>query len=105
MMRIKTAIGVAVFSMLGASVAQAWTPPSVGAACRAPARSPVEYTLIAGHYLGGRLVRDGLVDRKSFQGCFRDVATCQTWLARRASAYPLQPGIATCVPVRIGGRG
>jgi hypothetical protein len=87
-----------------AGPAMAWTPPPVGQPCRAPARS-IEVTLIAGNYLGGRAQRDGVVDRKSFQACFRDIATCESWLAKRAGDFPLQPGIATCVPVRVGGRG
>lgn len=94
----------AVSCLFLASPAWAWTPPPVGQPCRAPTRS-VEVTLIAGNYLGGRVQRDGVVDRKSFQACFRDVASCETWLAKRAGDFPLQPGFATCVPVRVGGRG
>lgn len=86
-----------------AAPAFAWSPPPVGAPCRAPARS-IEVTLVAGNYLGGRVRKHGVVDRKSFQACFRDIASCEVWLAKRAGDYPLQPGFATCVPVRIGGR-
>ncbi|MGL5447274.1 MAG: hypothetical protein ACRDBL_08210 [Rhabdaerophilum sp.] len=92
-----------VFSAALVAPAYAWTPPSVGMPCRAPARS-VEVNLVAGNYLGGRVQKHGIVDRKSFQACFRDIASCENWLAKRAGAFPLQPGIATCVPVRIGGR-
>lgn len=98
----KFGISVVVWAALVAP-AYAWTPPSVGTPCRSPSRS-VEVDLVAGNYLGGRTQRDGVVDRKSFQACFRDFASCETWLAKRAGDYPLQPGFATCVPVRIGGR-
>jgi hypothetical protein len=101
-MRFSGIFSVACF--VWASPAMAWTPPPVGQPCRAPARS-IEVTLIAGNYLGGRVQRDGMVDRKSFQACFHDIASCENWLAKRAGDFPLQPGIATCVPVRVGGRG
>lgn len=101
-MRISGIFSVA--SLILAGPAMAWAPPPVGQPCRAPARS-IEVTLIAGNYLGGRVQQNGVVDRKSFQACFRDIATCERWLARRAGDFPLQPGFATCVPVRIGGRG
>jgi hypothetical protein len=99
------AIGALVFggTILSAGAAWAWTPPSVGAACRVGRSGGAEVTLIAGNYLGGRRVRDGIVDWKSFQGCFRSADACQSWLARHALSHPLQPGFATCTPVTIGG--
>jgi hypothetical protein len=49
-------------------------------------------------------VRDGVVDWKSFQACFRDVATCESWLAKHAVSYPLSPGYGRCTPVTVGRR-
>jgi hypothetical protein len=98
------AIGWAALGMLvGTTAASAWSPPPVGTPCRAPARAG-EVTLVAGNYLGGRAQRNGVVDRKSFQACFRDIASCELWLARRAGDFPLQPGFATCVPLRISAK-
>lgn len=89
---------------LAASPALAWTPPSVGTPCHSVRHAKADSLLIAGNYLGGRPVRAGVVDWKSFQACFRDVASCEQWLSRRASAFPLRPGIARCTPVTVGYR-
>lgn len=97
------AVALAGFACL--SSARAWTPPAVGVPCHGTKHMAADATLIAGNYLGGRLYRDGIVDRKSFQACFHDLASCENWLAHHAGAYPLQPGFATCSPVRVGGRG
>jgi len=79
--------------------AQAWTPPSVGTACKGTRGGGPQIERIAGNYLGGRRIRDGIVDRKSFQSCFRTVERCEGWLAAKAARYPLQPGFATCTRV------
>lgn len=79
--------------------AAAWTPPSVGAACSGTRGAGPERAAIAGNYLGGRALRHGMVDRKSFQGCFRSAAACEHWLAGKARHFPLQPGFATCTRV------
>ena len=86
------------------SSAQAWSPPVVGQACagmRAGGGAQASQVRIAGNYLGGKAMRDGLVDRKSFQACFDDVALCERWLAAHAIRYPLQPGFARCTPVTL----
>lgn len=79
--------------------ALAWTPPSVGTACKGARGGGEQVERIAGNYLGGRHIRDGIVDRKSFQSCFRTVEHCQGWLAEKALRYPMQPGFATCTRV------
>ena len=81
--------------------ASAWTPPAVGQACTGLRGNGAEVTRIAGNYLGGRTQRDGIVDRRSFQSCFRDQASCDRWIAGLAIRYPLQPGFATCTSVRL----
>ncbi len=90
--------------LLAASPAFAWTPPSVGIPCHSTRHFAADTIVIAGNYLGGRPVRDGVVDWKSFQACFRDVATCENWLAKHAISYPLRPGFARCTPVTVGRR-
>lgn len=81
--------------------AAAWTPPVVGQACGGT-RGPGPRTVaIAGNYMGGRLIRDGIVDRKSFQACFQNADRCELWLAGKARQFPLQPGIATCTRVVV----
>lgn len=77
--------------------ASAWTPPSVGLACSGTRGPGPARVAVAGNFLGGRAIRHGMVDRKSFQGCFRSEADCERWLAGKAAHYPLQPGFATCV--------
>lgn len=89
---------------LAVSPAQAWSPPPVGVPCHSGRHIQADTVLIAGNYLGGRAVRAGVVDWKSFQACFRDVATCEHWLGHKASAYPLRPGFARCTPVTVGYR-
>lgn len=84
-----------------AAPAFAWTPPPVGKACSGTRGPGPELVAIAGNYLGGRPVRDGVVDRKSFQACFQTVSACQDWLAGKAVAFPLAPGFATCTPVTL----
>lgn len=79
--------------------AQAWSPPSVGQTCGGTRGAGPRHVAIAGNYLGGRPVRDGIVDRKSFQACFQTVDRCELWLADKARQFPLQPGIATCTRV------
>lgn len=84
--------------------ASAWSPPAVGQACqgtRGPGtRGPgSQQVAIAGNYLGGRPIRAGIVDWKSFQACFQSVDRCEAWIADKARQFPLQPGIATCVQV------
>jgi hypothetical protein len=81
--------------------ARAWTPPAVGQACSGLRGGGAPVERVAGNYLGGRLVRLGVVDRKSFQSCFRDVGACERWLAGHARRYPLEPGFASCVAVRL----
>jgi hypothetical protein len=95
-----------VLAMLSFSVAsflalpaQAWTPPAVGQACKGLRGSGPEVQAISGNYLGGRAIRDGVVDWKSFQSCFRSAAVCETWLSHKALRYPLAPGFARCTPV------
>jgi hypothetical protein len=104
-MRLPAIFATVSVVLVSAFPALAWTPPAVGIPCHVTRNMPVDVTLIAGNYLGGRAHRNGVVDRKSFQACFRDVASCENWIAKRAGDFPLQPGIATCTPVRIGGRG
>lgn len=88
-------------ALLGASTlfAVAWTPPSVGRACPGARSDGPRVSAIAGNYLGGRLVRDGIVDRMSFQGCFATLTACERWLSEKAVRYPLAPGFARCTPV------
>lgn len=86
-------------SLLFASPALAWSPPSVGQACKGMRGNGPEVGLIAGNFMGGRGVRDGVVDRKSFQACFARIENCETWLANHAIRYPLGPQIAACTPV------
>lgn len=91
----------AVVVVASALPAAAWTPPAVGQACSGT-RGPGPRTVaVAGNYMGGRLVRDGIVDRKSFQACFGSTDRCELWLAGKARQFPLQPGIATCVRVVV----
>ncbi len=90
---------LAVSAGLALAPAQAWTPPSVGTACKGVRGGGPQVERIAGNYLGGRRIRDGIVDRKSFQSCFRTVEHCEGWLAEKALRYPLQPGFATCTRV------
>lgn len=78
------------------SPASAWSPPSVGTACTGTRGPGPAKVAIAGNYLGGRALRHGMVDRKSFQGCFRTADACERWLAGKARDFPLQPGFATC---------
>lgn len=79
--------------------AQAWTPPAVGLACKGLRGPGPTHTAIAGNFLGGRAIRHGIVDRKSFQGCFRTAEACERWLAGKAAHFPVQPGFATCTVV------
>jgi hypothetical protein len=81
------------------SPAAAWSPPSVGTACAGSRGPGPERVAIAGNYLGGRALRHGMVDRKSFQGCFRSTDDCARWLAGKARHFPLEPGFATCTRV------
>ncbi len=81
--------------------AAAWAPPSVGKACPGTRGSGAQQVAIAGNYLGGRPIRDGIVDRKSFQACFATLGHCEHWLAGKARAYPLTPGFARCTPVVV----
>lgn len=81
--------------------ALAWSPPSVGQACKGLRGSGPEVELIAGNFMGGKAVRDGVVDRKSFQACFARVENCERWLAHHAARFPLQPQIAACTPVSV----
>lgn len=67
----------ALFAGLSLAPAQAWSPPSVGTACKGLRGGGPQVERIAGNYLGGRLIRDGIVDRKSFQSCFRTVEHCE----------------------------
>jgi hypothetical protein len=86
--------------LFAASPVFAWSPPSVGVPCHS-ARHGRDTVVIAGNYLGGRPMRAGMVDWKSFQACFRDVVSCENWLGRRAVAYPLRPGFARCTPIVV----
>ncbi|HRE21905.1 MAG TPA: hypothetical protein PKW21_12870 [Rhabdaerophilum sp.] len=90
---------LAVSAGLVVAPSQAWTPPSVGMACKGLRGGGPQVERIAGNYLGGRLIRNGIVDRKSFQSCFRTVEHCEGWLAEKALRYPLQPGFANCTRV------
>lgn len=87
--------------LLFASPVAAWSPPDVGQACRGGRGSGPALSAISGNYLGGRRVRDGIADWKSFQGCFRSADQCERWLAGKARAYPLSPGRAACVRVTL----
>lgn len=105
-MRNGAALLAAIGLGLGASLATiapawAWTPPSVGQACSGLRGGGAPVERVAGNYLGGRLVRLGIVDRKSFQSCFRNHEACERWIAGHARRYPLEPGFATCVAVRL----
>lgn len=86
---------------MSSSPASAWSPPSVGQACPGARGPGPQQVAIAGNYLGGRAIRDGIVDRKSFQACFHTLDRCEIWLADRARHFPLAPGIATCTPVVV----
>ena len=90
-------------SLLAASAgaASAWTPPDVGRACHGTRGPGLRHEAIAGNFLGGRPIRNGLVDRKSFQSCFASVDRCEAWLAGKARQFPLVPGIATCTRVVV----
>lgn len=90
---------LAVSACLVAMPAEAWSPPAVGTACKGLRGDGPRIERIAGNYLGGRLIRDGIVDRKSFQSCFRTVEHCESWLADKAARYPVRPGFATCTRV------
>ena len=79
--------------------ASAWTPPAVGQACQGMRGSGPDYAAIAGNYMGGRALSAGMVDRKSFQACFRSAAACDDWIARHAARYPLGPHVASCTRV------
>ncbi len=79
--------------------AAAWSPPPVGKACSGTRGPGPERVAIAGNYLGGRPVRLGIVDWKSFQGCFHSANACERWLAGKARDFPLPPGFATCTRV------
>ena len=96
----KAAFSAALFFVLAGN-ASAWTPPMVGKACLGQRGAGPQQVAIAGTYLGGRPVRDGIVDRKSFQGCFASLDRCESWLAGKALSHPLQPGYARCTPVII----
>lgn len=99
MIRLVQRLGLtAVLGILPAP-ALAWQPPAVGIACKGARGGGSMLTAVAGNYLGGRPLRDGIVDRKSFQACFRSEAQCAAWLAGKAASYPLGPGIATCAQV------
>lgn len=102
-MRFLASLALAGTTLLVSSTAFAWTPPAVGIPCHVSRSMPVAVERVAGNYLGGRAVRDGIVDRKSFQACFRDRQSCERWLARHAQRYPLQPGFATCTVLTLGG--
>lgn len=100
-MRIRVLIPVLALAA-GAFVAgeaAAWTPPSVGQSCHGTRGGGAPLVGIAGNYLGGRPIRNGIVDWKSFQGCFRTAEQCAVWLSDKARAYPLAPSRATCVQV------
>lgn len=90
-------------SLLAASVgtASAWTPPDVGRACPGMRGAGLRHEAIAGNFLGGRAIRNGLVDRKSFQSCFASADRCEAWLADKARQFPLVPGFATCTRVVV----
>lgn len=60
-----------------------------------------QHVAIAGNYLGGRPVRDGVVDWKSFQACFQTADRCEGWLAAKSRHFPLRPGFATCTQVIV----
>lgn len=81
--------------------ALAWSPPTVGQACTGLRGPGPEVIRISGNYLGGRVQRDGVVDHRSFQSCFRDKASCERWIAGLAGRYPAQPGLSTCTSVRL----
>ncbi|MCA0402023.1 MAG: hypothetical protein LCH38_14565 [Proteobacteria bacterium] len=89
-------LSLALLAGLG-SEASAWTPPGVGRACNARDAS----TAYAGNFLGGKTVRDGIVNRLSFQGCFTSRAQCENWLADKATRFPVGPGFARCTPVAL----
>jgi hypothetical protein len=95
------AVAALVLPLFAASAA-AWSPPNVGQACKGTRGGGYAKSAIAGNYLGGRSIRLGIVDRKSFQSCFRTVEHCETWLVKKAQRYPLQPGFATCTRVTLG---
>jgi hypothetical protein len=80
----------------GVAPAAAWSPSAVGLACAGLRGSGPRHVAIAGNFLGGRPVRDGIVDRKSFQACFSNVDRCEMWLAGKARQFPLAPGISSC---------
>lgn len=88
-------------SMLAYAPAQAWSPPEVGKACPKIGGAGNPVTLISGNYLGGKLMKSGMVDRVSFQACFEDEQTCSTWLAEMAITHPLKPGYARCTAVLV----
>lgn len=98
---IAPAVATLVLPLLAVSAA-AWTPPNVGQACKGVRGGGYAKSAIAGNYLGGRPIRLGIVDRKSFQSCFRTVEHCEHWLVTKARRYPLQPGFATCTRVTLG---
>lgn len=87
-------------ALAGATLpAAAWSPPSVGQNCQGTRGPGPRMAAIAGNFLGGRPVRDGIVDWKSFQACFQTADRCEVWLAEKARQFPLRPGFARCTPV------
>ncbi|CAN1508469.1 hypothetical protein MCEMSEM23_00705 [Rhabdaerophilaceae bacterium] len=104
-MRFLVSLAFASLVSGASTLAYAWTPPAVGIPCHVSRGMPAAVNLVAGNYLGGRPLRDGYVDRKSFQACFRTIESCERWLARQAQHYPLKPGLAACTPLTLGGAG
>lgn len=100
-MQIRLPLLAAIGIVALAGPAMAWTPPAVGLACAGLRGGGPEVIRIAGNFLGGRVHRDGIVDRRSFQSCFRDQAGCERWVAGLSMRYPASPGFATCTSVRL----
>ena len=88
-------------ALAGGTTAFAWTPPPVGVACTGARGPGGPVVRVAGNYLGGSRVRGGVVDWKSHQGCFPNLAACEAWLAAKAAHHPLGPGYARCTPVTL----
>jgi hypothetical protein len=98
-MRLTVMAGFVALGSILAGQAFAWTPPGVGKTCATQRGHGPTYSKIAGNYLGGKLIRDGVVDRVSFQGCFENEQSCTAWLAEKSLTHPVSPGFARCTPV------
>ena len=92
-------LSLALLTLAAGLPAAAWTPPAVGQACHGTRGPGPARVAIAGNFLGGRAIRHGIVDRKSFQACFRHAEGCERWLSAKARQFPLAPGFATCTQV------